>query len=418
MSIDPDSQSGGSSPTVSDSGQAVGLLPDAVWETDAAGKVNEDSVSWRSYTGRTLEQWLAEGWLGAVHPAEHTSALAQWQTACIAQTPLNSDFRIQGCDGHFHWTNIRIMPVREANNKLVKWIGINIDISVQIPGEQTLFKSESRPGLLTELSSGILYQMNADCTSMFCLKGLAFLMATDAKAEQALVEADQRKDEFLALLAHELRNPMATLSNTLMILELTGGQQEILPLDIALSMMRRELAQLVRLVDDLMDVSRINLGKIELKLECLDLTQLVDDALRASRPLIDNSGRQLNAIFSDTPIFLMGDSTRLTQVVRNLLTNATKFTREGGQIWLELNQEGRQAIIRVRDDGIGIPGDQLQHIFGLFAQVDASRTRSQGGLGLGLTLVKEFVERHGGRVEARSEGLDMGSEFVIHLPIL
>ncbi|MCF2446693.1 PAS domain S-box protein [Dyadobacter sp. CY345] len=238
------------------------------------------------------------------------------------------------------------------------------------------------------------------------------------QAEEALWEADRRKDEFLALLAHELRNPMATLSNTLMILELTGGQQEILPLETALAMMRREMVQLVRLVDDLMDVSRINQGKIVLKLETLNLKRLVEEALLATRPVIDNARRTLLSTLTDAPLLLEGDATRLTQVVRNLLTNATKFTHEGGQIWIDLAQEGDMALLRVRDDGIGIPSDQLEHIFGLFAQVDASRTRSQGGLGLGLTLVREFIEKHGGRVEARSEGTNMGSEFIIQLPLL
>ncbi|MCE6992967.1 PAS domain S-box protein [Dyadobacter sp. CY323] len=237
------------------------------------------------------------------------------------------------------------------------------------------------------------------------------------KTEEALLEADRRKDEFLALLAHELRNPMATLSNTLMLLELTGGQQEILPLETALSMMRREMAQLVRLVDDLLDVSRINQGKIVLKLERLDLTRLVEESLQATRPLIDNAQRQLTATLPGEPLYLHGDATRLTQVVRNLLTNATKFSNEDGRIWLDLTREGNEAVLRVRDEGIGIPADQLDRIFGLFAQVDTSRTRSQGGLGLGLTLVREFVKKHGGRVEARSPGPGLGSEFIIHLPL-
>jgi len=236
-------------------------------------------------------------------------------------------------------------------------------------------------------------------------------------AEEALLEADRRKDEFLALLAHELRNPMATLSNTLMVLELTGGQNEILPIQNALPMMRREVSQLVRLMDDLLDVSRINQGKIVLKFEDLDFTGLIKDTVQSTRPLVESAGRTLHIELPDRPLFLKGDYTRLTQLVHNLLTNALKFTHEDGEIWLTLSEQDGQAVLRIRDNGIGIPADQLERIFGLFAQVDASRTRSQGGLGLGLTLVKEFAEKHGGHVEAKSAGPDQGSEFVIYLPL-
>ncbi|MCE7065041.1 ATP-binding protein [Dyadobacter sp. CY326] len=242
-------------------------------------------------------------------------------------------------------------------------------------------------------------------------------LTAQKQAEEALLEADRRKDEFLALLAHELRNPMATLSNTLMLLELSDGKEEILPLETALPMMRREMGQLVRLVDDLLDVSRINQGKILLKLERLDLTKLVEEALEAIRPLIDHAQRELVATLPDDPIFLEGDATRLTQVIRNLLTNASKFSHEGGHIWLTLAREDDGAVLRVKDDGIGIPPDQLERIFGLFTQVDASRTRSQGGLGLGLTLVKEFIGKHNGEIEASSAGLGKGSEFIIRLPL-
>ncbi|SFE97449.1 sensor histidine kinase [Spirosoma endophyticum] len=250
------------------------------------------------------------------------------------------------------------------------------------------------------------------------MSGVMLDITERRRAEEALHQADQRKDEFLALLAHELRNPMATLSNTLLILELTGGQDERMPLAGALSMMRREVAQLVRLVDDLLDVSRINQGKIVLRLEPLDLVELLEKATEATRPLIEVEHRDFTVKLPTQALFLQGDAVRLTQVVRNLLSNATKFTREGGHIWLSLEAKGEEAILQVVDDGIGIPADQLERIFEVFAQVDASRTRSQGGLGLGLTLVKEFIELHGGRVEARSGGADRGSVFSAHLPVL
>ena len=237
------------------------------------------------------------------------------------------------------------------------------------------------------------------------------------KTEEALLDADRRKDEFLALLAHELRNPMATLSNTLMVLELTGGKHDELPLERAIEMMRREVVQLVRLVDDLLDVSRINHGKVTLDLEPLDFSALVQNAVITARPIASSERRHLEAAFPDEPIYVNGDAARLTQAVRNLLSNAIKFTDEDGHISVEVRQENGFAVLEVRDDGIGIPPDQVERIFELFVQVNTSRTRLRDGLGLGLTLVKDFIEKHGGRIEVHSAGADRGSEFLIYLPL-
>ncbi|MCF0062653.1 PAS domain S-box protein [Dyadobacter chenwenxiniae] len=236
-------------------------------------------------------------------------------------------------------------------------------------------------------------------------------------AEEALLDADRRKDEFLALLAHELRNPMATLSNTLMVLELTGGMHDKLALDKAIAMMRREVVQLVRLVDDLLDVSRINQGKVTLTLEHLDFAALVKDAVLTGRPMAGSERRHLTVTLPAEPVYLNGDPARLIQAVRNLLSNAIKFTNEDGHIWVELTEEDPHAILRVRDDGIGIPADQLDRIFELFVQVNTSRTRLRDGLGLGLTLVKDFIEKHGGRIQVHSAGPETGSEFIVYLPL-
>jgi|GEM_PF-2040681 len=238
------------------------------------------------------------------------------------------------------------------------------------------------------------------------------------QAELALQEADRRKDEFLALLAHELRNPMATLSNTVQILELTGGGSPVMPLESAVQLMSREIRQLVRLVDDLLDVSRITRGRTELRLCPLDLTQLVQEVVEGARQLVEMEGRQLEVCLPEESLRLQGDAARLTQVIRNLLGNAVKFTRPDGRINLRLEREGNRAVLRVQDNGIGIPPEYLDQIFTMFFQVDSSRTRSKGGLGLGLTLVREFVGQHGGSIEAYSAGPDQGSEFVVYLPLL
>ncbi|GAB3559864.1 CheR family methyltransferase [Spirosoma fluminis] len=239
-------------------------------------------------------------------------------------------------------------------------------------------------------------------------------------AEEILRESDQRKDEFLAMLAHELRNPLAPVRNTLQTLGLSAGQNKTM--SAALVLMNRQVDHLVRLVDDLLDVSRINRGKITLRLEPLDLNTLLQEASAAVQPLFEQRRTELSVSASNEPIYVQGDATRLTQVITNLLTNGARYTPDGGHVWIRLDQVSQgadvMARLRVSDNGIGLADDQLERIFDLFAQVDNSPARSQGGLGLGLTLVKRLVELHGGRVEARSPGLGQGSEFVVYLPVL
>ncbi|MBO0952952.1 hybrid sensor histidine kinase/response regulator [Fibrella forsythiae] len=250
------------------------------------------------------------------------------------------------------------------------------------------------------------------------MSGVMFDVDKRRRAEDALRQADRRKDEFLALLAHELRNPMATLSSTLRLLEVTGGQHPSLPLSMAIALMQREVTHLVRLVDDLLDVSRISQGKMLLSIERLDLASLVGQVLQTARSEFTTASLSLTISLPEGPLYLAGDAARLRQVVSNLLHNALKFTPPGGQVWLSLDRLATEAALRVRDTGVGIPAHELGRIFEMFAQVDTSLGRSQDGLGLGLTLVHELVSLHGGRVEAFSAGMSEGSEFVVFLPLL
>jgi PAS domain S-box-containing protein len=229
-----------------------------------------------------------------------------------------------------------------------------------------------------------------------------------------LAEADRRKDEFLATLAHELRNPLAPLRNGLQILKMAGTDSAFF--EQARSMMERQLGQMVRLVDDLMDVSRITRNKLELRPERIELAALVENVLESCRPLVE-AGHQLAVSLPSEPVVLLADSTRIGQVLSNLLNNAAKYTSPGGQIWLTAHREGDEAVISVRDNGVGIPPEMLERIFEMFVQVDDSLERAQGGLGIGLTLVKRLVEMHGGTVAAHSSGPGQGSEFVVRLPI-
>lgn len=236
------------------------------------------------------------------------------------------------------------------------------------------------------------------------------------KEEQALREADRRKDEFLATLAHELRNPLAPIQNGLHILEMAKGDKETF--ERIRAMMVRQVVHLVRLVDDLMEVSRINRGKIKLHKERIELTDVLQNAVESCRPIIDAAQHQLKIILPAEPILLEGDEVRLTQVFVNLLNNAAKYTKDGGRIWLSARREGTDALVSVRDNGMGISADMLPNVFNPFTQAGPTADhRAQGGLGIGLTLVQKLVKLHGGSVEVNSDGLDKGAEFLVRLPL-
>jgi PAS domain S-box-containing protein len=231
-----------------------------------------------------------------------------------------------------------------------------------------------------------------------------------------LSETDRRKDEFLATLAHELRNPLAPLRNGLQLMRLSEGEPNLV--EQARSMMERQLTHLVRLIDDLMDVNRITQGKLALRKERLQLAAVVNIAVETSHAIIERMGHHLTVTLPQQPVFIEADLTRLAQVLSNLLHNAAKYSDRGSHIWLTAGQQGNDVVISVRDDGIGIAADKLSSIFEMFSQVDHSLERSQGGLGIGLTLVKWAIEMHGGKIEAKSQGPGAGSEFVIRLPIV
>ena len=231
-----------------------------------------------------------------------------------------------------------------------------------------------------------------------------------------LSEVDRRKNEFLATLAHELRNPLAPLSNTLEILKRAGGSsQTVLQ---AVDTMKRQLGQMVRLVDDLLDLSRITHDRLDLRKGQIELGGVIQQAVQVCRPLAESAGHEVQVIVPSKPIYLHADSARLTQVFANLLNNSCKYTNPGGKITVTAERHGSDAVVTVADNGIGIPQDKLQSIFDMFTQIDQSVERSQGGLGIGLTLVQRLVRMHGGTVEARSAGAGLGSQFVVRLPIV
>jgi signal transduction histidine kinase/DNA-binding response OmpR family regulator len=235
------------------------------------------------------------------------------------------------------------------------------------------------------------------------------------QAYEALQEADRRKDEFLATLAHELRNPLAPMRNALHILRLrshdSGAAEQ------AHTMMERQLGQMVRLIDDLLDVSRISRGRLELRTERVELGSIIQSALETALPAIESAGHELSLAMSPQPVYLDADPVRVAQILSNLLNNAAKYTDRGGQIWLGVTASDGEVRVTVRDNGIGIPAAALPTLFEMFTQAHRSPERSQGGLGIGLTLVRRLTEMHGGKVTARSAGPGQGAEFTVSLPV-
>jgi len=234
------------------------------------------------------------------------------------------------------------------------------------------------------------------------------------QSEAALREADRRKDEFLATLAHELRNPLSLMRNVVSLIRIPGSPEA--ELRWGRGIIDRQVNYLTRLTDDLFDVSRITRNKIDLRKEQVDMAEVVRAAIEASRPFIDERGHEFTVNLPPDSLYLYGDRVRLAQVVTNLLNNAAKYTPTPGQIWLTMGQENGMAVLRVKDTGVGIAAESLPHVFDLFYQVDRSFARAEGGLGLGLTLVQRLIEMHGGTVDVQSDGINHGSEFILRLP--
>jgi PAS domain S-box-containing protein len=611
----------------------VEAIAQATWETDAAGVVVADSPSWRAYTGQTLAQWLGYGWLEAIHPQDRAHAERQWREAVAACRNLDGEYRLRSPDGGWRWTNVRAAPIRSAEGEVVKWVGMNIDITDRKEMERSLVASEQhlrialdmgytvafewdiqrnevrrqhsrlgalpetpeeRPSSLEEVAAAVhpddrerffanvhaalahpeqgyrgehrlcepdgrivwlaeygylqcdgqgqpqrLIGLSQDITErkaaeaererllgeatmerdrlsallksipdevwftdmhgqftlanpaalkefalpagtpvdvrelakrlevlrpdgsprpveeappLRALKGETVvnqeeMIRTPARddlryrqvsatpvrdaagkiigavsvvhditerkrTEVALQESDRRKDAFLATLAHELRNPLAPIRTGLELIQMLRG--DAAACQEPLQIMDRQISHLVRLVDDLLDVSRISRGKIELRKEPLELREVIDAALQMSGSGLSRDDRQLSVSVPSEPLVVEGDRVRLVQVIANLLNNAANFTELGGHIDVRVMARGEQVEIQVQDDGRGIPPERLDHIFEMFSQAEPGR---DSGLGIGLALVRGLVAMHGGTVCADSEGPGRGATFTVSLPL-
>ena len=322
---------------------------------------------WLEFVGRTLEQELGNGWAENVHPDDLTRCVATYRSSFDARRPFTMEYRLRRADGEFRWVLDHGIPRYEDRGEFVGYVGSCMDISDQ--------------------------------------KGI----------EDTLREADRRKDEFLATLAHELRNPLAPVRNAIEILRLRGPQTP--ELELARDVIDRQMRLMKRLIDDLMDVSRITRNRMELRRERVLLSDVLETAIETSRNAIEAGALTFDVALPDEALALEGDPARLAQVFANLLSNAAKFSERGGRIALTVERSGHEAVIRLRDEGIGIPADMLPRIFDMFMQADRTLERSRGGLGIGLTLVKQILAMHGGTIEVKSDGPGRGSEFAARLPL-
>jgi signal transduction histidine kinase/CheY-like chemotaxis protein len=286
------------------------------------------------------------------------------------------------------------------------------DFSVRVPEHQS-----GEIGVLVAAFNDMLAEIGrrADALEQ-ANRTLEHEMHVRERAEEALRTADKRKDEFLATLAHELRNPLAPIRTGLDILRIRSGDAQATQR--ATDIMERQLRQMVRLVDDLLDVSRINTGKLAIKMGRVELKAVVNDALEVVRSYIELHGHELAIDLPDRPVFLHGDATRLAQILSNLLNNAAKYTNRGGHVTLSARVDDKTLVLDVADTGIGIAPEMLDSVFEMFVQVDSTLERSNAGLGVGLSLARRLVELHGGTITAHSEGPGRGSRFTVRLPIV
>jgi PAS domain S-box-containing protein len=518
-----------------------------VWSNTPDGRVDEDSPSWRAFTGQTYEEWREFGWLDAVHPDDRAATKAAWLACVAAKTVFEARYRLRRADGAYRWTEVRGVPIIDADGAIREWIGTNTDIHEIVLAEAELaqrLEREKRNAVLlakvaqaarklqTVLWNGDIaevlvnevrdilqahqavvsvtegkgwaqainavslsdkyahyrsYRAPTDGTGIYAevcrtnqpmrltqaeleahphwkgfgthahahppmrgwlavplidrtgrnigliqvsdkfegefseedeaiLVQLASIAANgfeNARLYQSLQEQDRRKDEFLAMLAHELRNPLAPISAAAEVLKLgTASADRIRQ---SSTVIGRQVRHLKSLIDDLLDVSRVTRGLIQLDLALLDPMTLVASAVEQSQPLIGARGHVLAVEGDAGGAQIRGDANRLVQVLVNLLNNAAKYTPDGGRIELTVARAADSIVIGVRDNGTGIEAAMLPYVFDLFTQAKRTPDRAQGGLGIGLALVKSIISLHDGHVSAHSDGLGAGSVFTISL---
>jgi PAS domain S-box-containing protein len=349
-------------------------MPQIVLQSDAQGRLVFFNERWLSYTGMTREESLREGVWPALHPDDVEADKAHWAKAVRSTEPYEAEYRLRGKDGNYRWHLERAVPMRGKDGNVLHWFHAATDIDDFKRTQEALQASQ-----------------------------------------KALQEADKRKNEFLAVLAHELRNPLAPIRTSLEIIKRSKNRAVR---EEAQAVMERQTQQMVHLIDDLLDLARITRGNIKLQKERVTLSEIVELALEGSRSLVEDREHDLTVSLPGKPVYLEGDKTRLAQIVLNLLTNAAKYTPRGGKIFLTAEAQEHHVVVTVQDTGIGIPAEMLSSVFEMFTRVERETVYQQEGLGIGLSLVKQLVELHGGDISVESPGEGLGSTFTLRLPVL
>lgn len=342
-------------------------MPQIAWSTLPDGFHDYFNQGWYEFTGVPEGTTYGNAWSGLFHPADMGRTWQLWQHSLATGEPYEVEYRLRHRSGEYRWVLGRALPLRDDQGRIIRWMGTCTDIHEQVIARELLHREA------------------------------------------------QRKDEFLAMLAHELRNPLAPIRAAASVLPAAAGDVERTA-ELA-DVIKRQVTHMTRLVDDLLDVSRVTRGLVKLDLEADDLRSIVAGAIEQVRPLIENRRHTLAIWMVPAPVPLRADRTRLVQVFANLLNNAAKYTPDGGHIELRVDMRDGEAVVSVRDNGAGIDAQLLPHVFDLFSQGAREGDRSQGGLGIGLALARSIIQLHGGQIVGHSNGRGQGSEFVVRLPM-
>lgn len=346
-------------------------VPGFVWTSEPDGQVDYVNRHWYEWSGATAEDTEGMSWLSSVHPDDEPGTRDLWLGSMRSGEPFDAEYRLRRKDGRFRWCLARALPLRDSRGRVVKWFGSCMDIDDR------------------------------------------------KRVEAALKNSEREKDRFLATLGHELRNPLAPIVNAVELLKRDAGEDPESDVAWAVGAIDRQTRHMTRLIDDLLDASRISRGEIRMERRVVELDEVVTGAIELAQPLVESRRHKLHVSLPEEEIRLDGDPTRLIQSFGNLLSNAARYTAPGGEIRFEAGREDGWVVIRVRDNGQGIPADQVPHVFDLFYRAPGadSGEQARGGLGIGLALVRRLVELHGGQVEAASDGPGCGSEFRVRLPV-
>ncbi|HEX8757914.1 MAG TPA: ATP-binding protein [Steroidobacteraceae bacterium] len=342
-------------------------VPAMIWVTDQRANLEFVNREYCDFLGTTFAEAQLRGWQQVLHPTDLDGYRAQFDAAVAQQSSFSARVRVRHAGGGWRWVESSAVPRFSEGGAFLGHVGLSRDVTAIV------------------------------------------------EAERELRDADRRKDEFLAMLSHELRNPLAPIRNAAELLASAAVTPK--QLQWASDVIRRQTTQMTALLDDLLDLARIVQGRLALRLEAVSFKTVLQSAIEAARPAIERKDHLLAVSAPAGEFMVRADPARLSQVISNILVNAAKYTDPGGRIALSARAVSGELCISIKDNGIGIPQESLGHIFTLFSQVDASSTRIDGGIGIGLSLVKGIVELHGGTVEARSDGPGCGSEFIVRLPL-